>query len=112
MTTPHPFTGFDVAPISIGKVGGLDAPPSDTMLAALERQRRQLARLIEIGCQMVEVLAPHFKEADSKPAVNASIAGFHRLTDSVRRLMALEQYTIGIRDKRFRFVRDHWLTAR
>jgi hypothetical protein len=112
MSSTQPFTGLDIAPVSIGKVGGLDKPPGDTMLETLERQRKQLARLIDIGCQAVEVLAPHFLEAKNKQEATAKIAGFDRLTDAVRKLMALEQYTIGIRDKRFQFVRHHWLTAR
>jgi hypothetical protein len=112
MSSTQPFNGFGIAPINIGKVRGLDKPPSDTMLETLERQRKQLARLIDIGCQAVEVLAPHFLEAKNQQEAKGKIAGFHRLTDAVRRLMALEQYTIGIRDQRFQFVRHHWLKAR
>jgi hypothetical protein len=112
MTPTQSFARFDIAPINIGKVRGLDAPPSDTMLDTLERQRRQLEELVGIGCQLARTMAPFFNEAKDRQEAGRKITSFDRLTDAIRRLMALEQYVVGIRDTRFKFVRDHWLVAR
>ena len=100
MTTPHaiPFAG--AAPITIGKAHELNAPPVDGQLSLMDRQLKQLARLTEIGCRMADRLDPWSQQEDMKASAQAKMQGFAKLTDAIRKLMALEQYVSGIRDKR------------
>jgi len=112
VTTPHsiPFPG--TAPIDPDQAWRFNAPPQDDQLSVADRQLKQLSRLIEIGCRMAERLDPWSQQEDMKTSPHAKMQGFARLTDAIRKLMALEQYTSGIRDKRFKFVRGQWLEGR
>ena len=112
MAAPQPLSVRMIAPINIGSVQGLYSPPKDQQLTVADRQLKQLARLIEVGCAMVETLDPNDRQVETRQSASAKMLDFQRLTDSIRKLMALEQYTTGIRDKRFQFVREHWLMAR
>jgi hypothetical protein len=98
--------------MTIGQVRGLDSPMSDDQLSLLDRQQKQLARLVEIGCRMADRLDPWSQQEDMKATAQAKMQSFARLTDAMRKLMALEEYVSGIRDKRFKFVRSHWMEGR
>jgi hypothetical protein len=112
VTTPHPILSPGTAPIDPDLAHRLNSPPTDDQISILDRQQKQLARLVEIGCRMAEKLDPWSQQEDVKSSAQAKMQGFARLTDAIRKLMALEQYTIGIRDTRFKFVRGQWLTGR
>ena len=112
MTTPYSINSPGADPITIGKARELDSPPNDGQLSVLERQQKQLARLIEIGCRMADRLDPWSQQEDMKASAQAKMQSFARLTDAICKLMALEEYVSGIRDKRFKFVRRNWLEGR
>jgi hypothetical protein len=112
VTTPHSILSPGSASINIGQARGLDAPPNDGQLTVLDRQQKQLARLIEIGCRMADRLDPWSQQEDTKASAQAKMQGFAKLTDAIRKLMALEEYVSGIRDKRFKFVHRNWLEGR
>jgi hypothetical protein len=110
--TPHAIPSPGTAPIDPDQAHRLNSPPTDDQLAVLDRQQKQLARLVEIGCRMADAFDPWSQNEDTKISASARAAGFARLTDAIRKLMALEEYVGGIRDKRFKFVRGQWLTGR
>ena len=112
MTTPHSTPSSNTGPITAGQARELDSPPNDGQLTVLERQQKQLARLIEIGCRMADRLDPWSQQEDMKASAQAKMQSFARLTDAIRKLMALEEYVSGIRDKRFKFVHRNWLEDR
>jgi len=112
VTTPHPILSPHTASIDPDQAWRFNAPPQDEQLSLLERQQKQLARLTEIGCRMADRLDPWSQQEDMKASAQAKMHSFARLTDAIRKLMALEQYVAGIRDKRFKFVRSHWLEGR
>jgi hypothetical protein len=112
MAVPHSIFAQGNAPIDLDQAYRLNAPPTDDLLSFLERQQKQLARLTEIGCRMADAFDPWSQNEDTKISAAARAAGFARLTDAIRKLMALEQYTSGIRDNRFKFVRRRWLEGR
>jgi hypothetical protein len=112
VTTPHSIFSADDAPFTIGQARGLDSPLADDQLSVLDKQLKQLARLTEIGCRMAERLDPWSQQEDMKASAQAKMQGFAKLTDAIRKLMALEEYVSGIRDKRFKFVRGRWLGER
>jgi len=112
VTTPHSISSARGTPIDLDQAYRLNAPPTDDLLSFLERQQKQLARLTEIGCRMADAFDPWSQNEDTRISASARAAGFARLTDAIRKLIALEQYTAGIRDKRFKFVRGQWLSGR
>ena len=112
VTTPHSIFSSGTTPIDFDQAHRLNAPPTDEQLAMLDQQRKQLARLVEIGCRMADAFDPWSQNEDTKISAPARAAGFAKLTDAIRKLMALEEYVSGIRDKRFKFVQSRWMEGR
>jgi len=112
VTTPHSIPSPGTAPIDPDQARRFNAPPQDDQVSLADRQLKQLSRLIEIGCRMAERFDPWSQQEDMKASAQAKMQSSARLTDAIRKLMALEQYTAGIRDKRFKFVRGRWLEGR
>ena len=103
MTDPNPMAG----PLRS------DAPPVDAQLALAEIQLRQLGALRDIGFRMARDLEDDTPGDDGKrPSKKTRVADFDRITRAIRQIMALEQETIGLREKRIRVVRDEQLKTK
>jgi hypothetical protein len=90
-----------------------DAPLSDSQLSLADRQLKQLARMAEIAMERMEDLNANPTNADGKPLNKVQVAhAVERLSQAVRRIMALEQETSGLREKRVQRVRHDLLTVK
>jgi hypothetical protein len=82
-----------------------DEALSDAQLALTEMQLRQLAELREIGMSRARALDG--RHADEKlPAPVPAGHAFAQVAKAIRQIMALEQETIGLREKRIARVRQ------
>lgn len=99
-------------PISPGDIIALrpDAPLSDAQIALTDRQ---LARMAEIAMERMEDLndAPTNAEGKRLNAVQVANA-VDRLTQAMRKIMALEQEVCGLREKRVAKVKNDLLRVK
>jgi hypothetical protein len=90
-----------------------DAPLSDDQLRLAERQLEQLARMADIVMERMEDLNDNPITAEGKPLDKLQVARtIERLTQAMRRIHALEQETIGLREKRVSKVKHDLLTVK
>jgi hypothetical protein len=92
-------------------------PPEDVQMLLVERQLRQLAELRELAMTQARDLTAGSegdgKNANAAQALAIRTAGaFATLAKAIRQIMALEQETIGMREKRATLVRHTWLGAK
>jgi hypothetical protein len=109
MTAPQPTPPKNAQ----AAAGPAEAPPSDLQLMLAEKQLCQLAELRELGMGLARDLAAQGAEANGKaPSTISTADAFARLTKAIRQIMALEQETIGLREKRAMAVRHSWLLSK
>jgi hypothetical protein len=109
MTAPQPNAASSSHPDWTGAV----APPPDAQLFLIERQLQQLAELRDLGMILARDLAAQGPEANGEaPPTARSADAFGRLTKAIRQIMALEQETVGLREKREFTVRQNWLGSK
>ena len=90
-----------------------DAPLSDDQLKLAERQLEQLARMADIVMERMEDLHDNPFNAEGKPLDKIQVSRtIERLTQAMRRIHALEQETIGLREKRISRVKHDLLTVK
>jgi len=90
-----------------------DAPLSDDQLRLAERQLKQLARMTDIVMERMEDLNDNPFDAEGKRLDRVKVSNaIERLTQAARRIHALEQETIGLRDKRISKVKHDLLTVK
>jgi hypothetical protein len=81
------------------------APATDRDVRLAELQLARLARMREIGMAQLEDLdAERDKPVEKRISVTVRIQSFDKASRAIRQIMALEQETIGLREKRARLV--------
>lgn len=91
-----------------GTVNSDVPPPTDAQVALAELHLRQLAQLREIGMRMAQDVEAAMPQGMKPPSKNAMMAAYAQLTKAIRQIMALEQETIGLREKRIAHIRREW----
>jgi hypothetical protein len=106
MTANQAAAGF--RPIS-GTLNSDVPPPSDAQLALIDAQLRQLAELREVGMRLARNAEAEPPQGAKTQAKAGMLAAYAQLTKAIRQIMALEQETIGLREKRVARNRQNWL---
>jgi hypothetical protein len=89
-----------------------EMPPSDAQVLLTEIQLRQLAELRDMGMQLARDLVAQDDENGKQPSTIRTADAFARLSKAIRQIMALEQETIGLREKRVHQVRQSWMNSK
>ena len=89
------------------------APATDQQLRMTELQLAFLARMRDIGMAQLEDLdAERDKPVEKRIPVTVRIQSFEKASRAIRQIMALEQETVGLREKRVRLVETERAVAR
>ena len=89
------------------------APAPDREVRLTDLQLAQLARMREIGMAQLEDLdEERDKPVEKRMSVAMRIQSFDKISRAIRQIMAFEQETIGLREKRVRLVETERAVAR
>ncbi len=89
------------------------APAPDREVRLTDLQLAQLARMREIGMAQLEDLdEERDKPVEKRASVTARVQSFDKISRAIRQIMAFEQETIGLREKRVRLVETERAVAR
>jgi hypothetical protein len=89
------------------------APATDQQVRLTELQLMHLARLRDVGMALLDDLdEERDKPVEKRASIIARAQSFDKLSTAIRKIMALEQETIGLREKRVRLVDTERAVAR
>jgi len=101
------FTQPSFTPLA-GTVNSDVPPMTDAQIALADHHLRDLAKLREIGMRMAAGAEADMPQGQKPPSKNAMMSAYALLTKAIRQIMALEQETIRLREKRVSHLHAAW----